>query len=113
MAGVRVTQNPNGLALHQRTEEYVSVAGSADAGTDEVAGTNGGNLDAALIVGGEAGGTAIGIDGGARLLADQETALTKTRFRSQALAEFPPDGFDYSNSGERELDDDEDFECPF
>ncbi len=38
----------------------------------------------------EAGGTAIGIRGGARLLADQETALTKTRFRIQSLAGFPP-----------------------
>ncbi len=38
----------------------------------------------------EAGGTAIGIDGGARMLADQETGLTKARFRGQALAEFPP-----------------------
>jgi hypothetical protein len=38
----------------------------------------------------EAGGTAIGIDGGARMLADKETGLTKTRFRGQALEEFPP-----------------------
>ncbi|MCK9996873.1 MAG: hypothetical protein KAH56_11410 [Candidatus Krumholzibacteria bacterium] len=38
----------------------------------------------------EAGGTAIGIEGGARMLADRETGLTKTRFRGQALEEFPP-----------------------
>ncbi|MEN8005613.1 MAG: M14 family zinc carboxypeptidase [Candidatus Krumholzibacteriota bacterium] len=38
----------------------------------------------------EAGGTAIGVDGGARMLADKETGLTKARFRSQALEEFPP-----------------------
>jgi len=38
----------------------------------------------------EAGGTAIGIGGGARMLADKETGLTKTRFRSQVLEEFPP-----------------------
>jgi hypothetical protein len=38
----------------------------------------------------EAGGTAIGIDGGARMLADTVTTLTATRFRSQALEEFPP-----------------------
>lgn len=38
----------------------------------------------------EAGGTAIGIDGGARMLADKETGLTKTCFRGQALEEFPP-----------------------
>ena len=38
----------------------------------------------------EAGGTAIGIGGGARLLADGETGLTKARFRSQSLETFPP-----------------------
>jgi len=38
----------------------------------------------------EAGGTAIGIDGGARMLADKETGLTKTRFRGQVLEEFSP-----------------------
>jgi len=38
----------------------------------------------------EGGGTAIGCGGGARMLADQETELTRTRFRSQALEEFPP-----------------------
>jgi hypothetical protein len=38
----------------------------------------------------EGGGTAIGIDGGARFLADSGTELTKTRLRSQALTDFPP-----------------------
>jgi len=38
----------------------------------------------------EAGGTAIGIGGGARMLADKETGLTKARFRLQALESFPP-----------------------
>ncbi len=37
-----------------------------------------------------AGGTAIGFGGGARLLADPESSLTSSRFRSQALEEFPP-----------------------
>ncbi len=38
----------------------------------------------------EAGGTAIGIGGGARMLADQDSGLTVARFRSQALESFPP-----------------------
>jgi hypothetical protein len=38
----------------------------------------------------EAGGTAIGIRGGARMLADTTMALTTTRFRIQALEEYPP-----------------------
>jgi len=38
----------------------------------------------------EAGGTAIGIRGGARMLADTTTVLTTTRFRIQALQEYPP-----------------------
>jgi Zinc carboxypeptidase len=37
----------------------------------------------------EAGGTAIGFGGGARLLADKETELTKTRFRNQAVESYP------------------------
>lgn len=38
----------------------------------------------------EAGGTAIGFDGGARLLADSTLALTRTRFRAEALESYPP-----------------------
>ncbi len=38
----------------------------------------------------EGGGTAIGIGGGARMLADPETKLTKARFRAQDLEDFPP-----------------------
>ena len=38
----------------------------------------------------KAGGTAIGIGGGASFLADTELGLTKTRLRSQALDRFPP-----------------------
>jgi hypothetical protein len=38
----------------------------------------------------EAGGTAIGYDGGARLLADSTLALTQSRFRAQAVEAFPP-----------------------
>jgi len=38
----------------------------------------------------EAGGTAIGIGGGAAFLADGEIELTRTRLRSQALERFPP-----------------------
>ena len=38
----------------------------------------------------KAGGTAIGIGGGASFLADTEVGLTKTRLRSQALDRFPP-----------------------
>ena len=41
----------------------------------------------------EAGGTAIGIGGGARMLADVETGLTRARFRSQSLENFPPPVF--------------------
>ena len=37
----------------------------------------------------EAGGTAIGIGGGAGLLADQDSGLTVARFRGQALEEYP------------------------
>ncbi len=37
-----------------------------------------------------AGGTAIGFGGGARLLADPVSDLTVTRFRADALEEFPP-----------------------
>jgi hypothetical protein len=37
----------------------------------------------------EAGGTAIGYDGGARLLADSTLELTGARFRAQALATYP------------------------
>ncbi len=37
----------------------------------------------------EAGGTAIGLAGGARLLADKEVALTRTRFRNQVVQEYP------------------------
>ena len=37
----------------------------------------------------EAGGTAIGLGGGARMLADPETGLTATRFRADAVEEFP------------------------
>ncbi|MCD4748566.1 MAG: hypothetical protein K8R59_04255 [Thermoanaerobaculales bacterium] len=37
-----------------------------------------------------AGGTAIGVGTGARLLADKDTGITKTVFRSQALKTFPP-----------------------
>jgi hypothetical protein len=37
-----------------------------------------------------AGGTAIGIGGGARLLADAALALTQTRLRADALDRFPP-----------------------
>lgn len=36
-----------------------------------------------------AGGTAIGLDGGAAMLADPETELTQARFRSQSLALHP------------------------
>jgi hypothetical protein len=38
----------------------------------------------------EAGGTAIGIGGGAEFLADTESGLTRTRLRRQALEQFPP-----------------------
>jgi hypothetical protein len=38
----------------------------------------------------EAGGTAIGIGGGAAFLADAKGELTRTRLRSQAVEEFPP-----------------------
>lgn len=38
----------------------------------------------------EAGGTAIGFDGGAQLLADSTLALTQSRFRAQALDNSPP-----------------------
>jgi hypothetical protein len=38
----------------------------------------------------EAGGTAIGIGGGAEFLADKDSELTKTRLRRQALETFPP-----------------------
>lgn len=38
----------------------------------------------------EAGGTLIGVGGGATFLADKDTALTKTRLRSQALDVAPP-----------------------
>lgn len=38
----------------------------------------------------EAGGTAIGFDGGAQLLADSTLALTQSRFRAQALETSPP-----------------------
>ncbi len=38
----------------------------------------------------EAGGTAIGLGSGARMLADRETGLTQARFRSQSLEKFPP-----------------------
>jgi hypothetical protein len=38
----------------------------------------------------EAGGTAIGMGGGADFLADKETGLTQTRPRRQALDRFPP-----------------------
>jgi hypothetical protein len=38
----------------------------------------------------EAGGTAIGIGQGARMLAAKETGLTKARFRSEALEGLPP-----------------------
>lgn len=37
----------------------------------------------------EAGGTAIGYDGGARLLADSTLELTGARFRAQAMATYP------------------------
>jgi hypothetical protein len=38
----------------------------------------------------EAGGTAIGLRGGARVLADSTMGLTRSRFRIQALGEYPP-----------------------
>jgi hypothetical protein len=38
----------------------------------------------------DAGGTAVGIAGGARFLADEEVGLTQTRLRSQALDRYPP-----------------------
>lgn len=38
----------------------------------------------------EAGGTVIGIGGGARMLADQATELGSARFRSQVLDRYPP-----------------------
>ncbi len=38
----------------------------------------------------EAGGTAIGIAGGAEFLADKQTELTETRLRRQALDRYPP-----------------------
>ena len=38
----------------------------------------------------EAGGTAIGLGGGARFLADEGIELTKARLRSQALDTYPP-----------------------
>jgi len=37
----------------------------------------------------QAGGTAIGFGGGAKMLADEKTGLTASRFRSQALAVHP------------------------
>jgi hypothetical protein len=37
----------------------------------------------------EAGGTAIGLGGGARLLADKEVGLTLARFRDQLVQEYP------------------------
>lgn len=37
----------------------------------------------------KAGGTAIGLAGGARLLADPEVELTKTRFRNQVVQQYP------------------------
>ena len=37
----------------------------------------------------EGGGTAIGLAGGARLLADKDVALTQTRFRNQVVEEYP------------------------
>ncbi|MFT5784656.1 MAG: hypothetical protein ACI9JE_001984, partial [Candidatus Krumholzibacteriia bacterium] len=37
----------------------------------------------------KAGGTAIGLSGGARLLADKEFDLTKARFRNQVVEEYP------------------------
>jgi hypothetical protein len=37
----------------------------------------------------EAGGTAIGLGGGARLLADKEVGLTQARFRDQVVQEYP------------------------
>lgn len=44
----------------------------------------------------QAGGTAIGIGGGARMLADRQTGLTQARFRSQSLETFPPPVFSVS-----------------
>lgn len=38
----------------------------------------------------EAGGTAIGFDGGAQLLADSTLTLTQSRFRSQVIDAYPP-----------------------
>jgi hypothetical protein len=38
----------------------------------------------------EAGGTAVGFDGGARMLADSTLALTRARFRAEAIESFPP-----------------------
>jgi hypothetical protein len=38
----------------------------------------------------EAGGTAIGIGGGAQFLADEKSELTQTRLRRQALEKYPP-----------------------
>ena len=38
----------------------------------------------------KAGGTAIGIGGGAEFLADVDSAITRTRLRRQALDRFPP-----------------------
>jgi hypothetical protein len=38
----------------------------------------------------EGGGTAVGLGGGAAMLADLETGLTTTRLRDQAVADFPP-----------------------
>lgn len=46
----------------------------------------------------ESGGTAIGIDHGARFLADREIGITRARFRSQALQEHPPAVFGISAS---------------
>ena len=43
----------------------------------------------------EAGGTAIGIGGGARMLADPETGLTAARFRGQALEESSVAGLEH------------------
>ncbi len=37
----------------------------------------------------EAGGTAIGLGGGARMLADKEVGLTSARFRNQVVPEYP------------------------
>jgi hypothetical protein len=38
----------------------------------------------------EAGGTAIGLGGGAEFLADEQSGLTRTKLRRQALEQYPP-----------------------